>query len=90
MNLAPRRMGASAPVTKQIAYAVAATLRGDASPAQARLAMMWVINRVSQAGTVSAAATAHETAFLEGRRSVGVEINMVAKLDGDEISKLED
>lgn len=70
-----------APFTKAEAAAVKAVYHGAASEHQQKLAMEWVIKAASALPSQSYRADSHATAFIEGRRFVGIQITAILELN---------
>lgn len=59
---------------KEVLYAFRALFDGKANEGQQKRAMEWLLLNACHIGTTSFASTDRETAFLEGQRSVGLQI----------------
>jgi len=59
---------------KEVLYAFRALFDGKANDGQQKRAMEWLLLNACHIGASSFAATDRETAFLEGQRSIGVQI----------------
>lgn len=59
---------------KEVLYAFRAMFEGNANEGQQKRALQWLLFNACHIGASSFAATDRETAFLEGQRSIGVQI----------------
>lgn len=59
---------------KEVLYAFRALFEGKANEGQQKRAVQWLLMNACHIGQVSFADTERETAFLEGQRSIGVQI----------------
>lgn len=59
---------------KEVLYAFRALAEGKANDGQQRRALDWLLHNACHIGMPSFAATDRETAFLEGQRSIGLQI----------------
>lgn len=63
-------------------YAIQALMRGEANETQQKRALDWIVNAASRAFDVSFRPGApDETAFAEGRRFVGLQIDKMTRLN---------
>lgn len=73
------------------AEAVRAFSGGSASGDQQRRAWRWILQRACRMGShCFVPGDPHGTAFLEGRRSVGVLLTNALRTDGDTVTRLAD
>jgi hypothetical protein len=69
------------------AAAIQAIYRGTATEAQQIRGMNWIIQKAAMVGGQSYRPDSHATAFIDGRRHVGIQLIAIANLD---LSKLKD
>lgn len=74
MSFAKSHVAKPAAYDKEVLYAFRALFDGKANEGQQKRAMQWLMFNACHIGLSSFADTERETAFLEGQRSIGVQI----------------
>ncbi len=74
MNFAKTSVVKPAAYDKEVLYAFRALFEGKANDGQQKRAMQWLMFNACHIGLVSFADSERETAFLEGQRSIGVQL----------------
>lgn len=73
-NLPIPKVARPAAYDEEVLYAFRALFEGKANDGQQKRAMEWLVYNACHIGTVSFSDTERETAFMEGQRSIGLQI----------------
>lgn len=84
----PRSAIAPAPWEDADAYAIQALMRGEANESQQRRAFAWIYHQACRTNDVSfRGENTHDSAFAEGRRFVGLQIDKLTRINPSALKK---